>query len=137
MDFNIKMMVDDLILQLFEKAKQKQLLDEDFISFLESLFPDKSSDVIEVVKRGITKYICKPSNRIVWTAMGSNQEHLIYPRLYCSCQDFYKSVVIQGKRKFCKHLLAQVISEGFKEYKVVSLEDSKFKDIVKDLKLKI
>ncbi|MFW9781900.1 MAG: hypothetical protein ACFFFB_06410 [Candidatus Heimdallarchaeota archaeon] len=130
-------MSKDLLLKVFEKARQKQVMDEDFVTYLEHIFPGKSPDVIEVIKRGITKYVYKPSNRIVWTAMGSNQEHLIYPRLYCSCQDFYKSVVIQNKRNFCKHLLAQVISEGFKEFKEVSLEDSKFKDIIKDLKLSL
>ena len=128
-------MSKDLLLKVFEKAKQKPLIDEDFISFIESIFPDKSNDVMEVLKRGITKYIYKPSNRIVWTAMGKNQEHLIYPRLFCSCQDFYKNVVVHKKRNFCKHILAQVISEGFNKFHEKKLEESKFKELVKDLKL--
>ncbi|MFX1325876.1 MAG: hypothetical protein ACFE8N_13060 [Promethearchaeota archaeon] len=130
-------MSKDLLLKVFEKAKQKHQMDDELVSYLDSIFPGKTPDVIEVMKRGVTKYICNPSNRIVWTAMGLNQEHLIYPRLFCSCQDFYKSVVIQGKRSFCKHLLAQAISEGFKKYNEVLLEDSKLQDIVKDLKLNI
>ncbi|MHA2392959.1 MAG: hypothetical protein ACXAEX_13520 [Promethearchaeota archaeon] len=130
-------MSKDLLLKVFERAKQKQLLDEEFISYLDTVFPGKSPDVVEVMKRGVTKYICKPSNRIVWTAMGTNQEHLIYPRFFCSCQDFYKSVVIQSKRNFCKHILAQTLSEGFNNYKEKVLEDKKFKELVKDLKLQI
>ena len=130
-------MSKDLLLKVFEKAKQKQIMDKDFISFIESIFPDKSNDVIEVLKRGITKYTYKPSNRIVWTAMGKNQEHLIYPRLFCSCQDFYKNVVVHKKRNFCKHILAQVISEGFNKFHEKKLEESKFKKLVKDLKLNI
>ena len=128
-------MSKDLLLKVFEKAKQKRLIDEDFISFIESIFPDKSKDVLEVLKRRITKYTYKPSNRIVWTAMGKNQEHLIYPRLFCSCQDFYKNVVVHKKRNFCKHILAQVISEGFNKFHEKKLEESKFKELVKDLKL--
>jgi predicted nucleic acid-binding Zn finger protein len=130
-------MSKDLLLKVFEQAKQKQLIDEEFISFIESIFPDKSYDVLEVLKRGITKYTYKPSNRIVWTAMGKNQEHLIYPRLFCSCQDFYKNVVVYKKRKFCKHILAQVISEALKQFKTVISEDTKFKELIKELKLKI
>lgn len=130
-------MSKDLLLKVFEKAKQKQIMDKDFISFIESIFPDKSNDIIEVLKRGITKYTYKPSNRIVWTAMGKNQEHLIYPRLFCSCQDFYKNVVVHKKRNFCKHILAQVISEGFNKFYEKKLEESKFKKLVKDLKLNI
>jgi len=50
-------MSKDLLLKIFEKVKQKQVIDDDFISFLELVFPDKSSDVMETLKKGITKYI--------------------------------------------------------------------------------
>ncbi len=130
-------MSKDFLLEFFERAKKKKLIDEDLISFLEDIFPEKSTTVIEVLKRGITKYIYKPSNRIVWTAMGENQEHLIYPRIYCSCQDFYKNVVVNKKRNFCKHILAQLISEAFNNYKIVRLGDKKFSMLIGDLKLQI
>ncbi|MFX1376493.1 MAG: hypothetical protein ACFFA0_11840 [Promethearchaeota archaeon] len=130
-------MSKELLLKVFEKAKQKKKIDEDFISYIESIFPDKSADVMETLKRGIAKYTYKPSNRVAWTAMGKNQEHLIYPRLFCSCQDFYKNVVVHNKRRFCKHLLAQVISEALNEFIEKKLEDNNFKDLVKDLKLNI
>jgi len=130
-------MSKDLLFRVFRKAQKKQVLDEEFISFLETIFPDKSNDVLEVLKRGIIKYIYTPSNRIVWAAKGENQEHLIYPKLYCSCQDFYKNVVVKKKRKFCKHILAQTISEAINSFMIVTLEDNKFKEFVSDLRLKI
>ncbi|UCD02274.1 MAG: SWIM zinc finger family protein [Promethearchaeota archaeon] len=130
-------MLKDLFLTVFQKAKEKKVIDDEFISFLETIFPDKSSNVLDVLKRGIIRYTYKPSNRIVWVAMGENQEHLIYPKLYCSCQDFYKSVVVKKKRKFCKHILAQIISDALNSYKEVVLEDKRFKELVADLKLKI
>jgi len=130
-------MSKDLLLKIFEKARQKQIIDEEFINFLELIFPDKSSNVIETLKRGITKYTYKPSNRVVWTAMGRNQEHLIYPKLFCSCQDYYKNVVVNRKRDFCKHIIAQIISEALNNYKVTTLGDKEFKELVSELKLKI
>ena len=130
-------MSEDILLKIFEKVSKKHLIDEDFITFLELVFPDKSSDVMETLKRGITKYTYKPSNRVVWVAMGANQEHLIYPKIYCSCQDFYKSVVVNRTRDFCKHLVAQIISEVLKNFKEKSLPDEKFKEFVSELKLKI
>ena len=130
-------MSKDLLLKIFEKARKKQLIDEDFINFLELIFPDKSSDVMETLKRGITKYIYKPSNRVVWTAMGRNQEHLVYPKLFCSCQDYYKNVVVNKIREFCKHIIAQVISEALHNFKETTLNDKEFKELVGDLKLKI
>ncbi|MCK4286982.1 MAG: SWIM zinc finger family protein, partial [Candidatus Lokiarchaeota archaeon] len=116
---------------------EKQIIDEEFLTFLESVFPDKSATVIEVIKRGITKYVYTPSNRIVWTAKGENQEHMIYPQLYCSCQDFYKNIVIKRKRDFCKHILAQIISEALKSYKLEKVKDQHFNKLIRDFKLKI
>ncbi|GAH27786.1 unnamed protein product, partial [marine sediment metagenome] len=56
--------------------------------------PNKADKVLDVIKKGITKYTYKPSNRVVWLALGENREYLIYPKLYCSCLNFYKEVVI-------------------------------------------
>jgi predicted nucleic acid-binding Zn finger protein len=130
-------MSKDLLFQVFRKAKKKQVIDEEFITYLERIFPNKSTDVLKVLKRGIKKYIYKPSNRIVWAAIGENQEHMIYPKLYCSCQDFYKNVVIKQKRKFCKHIIAQIISEAFNKFEAVFLKDDEFKEFLSNLKLKI
>ncbi|MFX0000865.1 MAG: hypothetical protein ACFE9Q_11765 [Candidatus Hodarchaeota archaeon] len=130
-------MSKDLLIEVFNQAKKKQIIDEEFISFLETIFPGKSMKVIEVLKRGIKKYTYNPSNRIVWVAQGENQEHLIYPKLYCSCQDFYKNVVVKKKHKFCKHILAQIISEALNKFTDVILDNYKFKELIRDLKLKI
>ncbi len=125
----------DLLSEVYSIIKKKGLIDEDLVKYLESIFPNKSPDVLEVIKRGITKYICQPSNRIVWIAMGENNEYLIYPKLYCGCHDFYNSVVIKKKRNFCKHILAQVICEALNNFQERKLEDRKFRGFVSDLKL--
>ena len=130
-------MSKDLLFQVFRIAKRKKVIDEEFITYLETIFPDKSTNVLEVLKRGIIKYIYKPSNRIVWAAKGENQEHMIYPKLYCSCQDFYKNVVIKQKRKFCKHIIAQIISEAFNKFEIIILKDDEFKEFLSNLKLRI
>ncbi|MHA2473879.1 MAG: hypothetical protein ACXAES_11660 [Promethearchaeota archaeon] len=130
-------MSKDLLIKVFEKANQKQIIDEEIISFLEEIFPDKSSNVFESMKRGVTKYISTPSNRVIWTVMGEKTEHLVYPKLFCSCQDFYKSVVILRKREFCKHILAQIIVEAFGTFKEKVLKDSKFKELLNHLKLEL
>ncbi len=130
-------MPDDLLITIFEKAKEKQLLDEELVSFIEDIFPDKSTNVFESIKRGITKYTCTPSNRIIWTVMGKKKAHLVYPMLFCSCQDFYKSVVILRKREFCKHILAQIIIEAFGTFKEKVLEDNKFRELLNDLRLEL
>jgi len=125
----------DLLSEIYSKIKNKGLIDEDFVNFIESIFPDKSPNILKVIKRGITKYTFKPSGKIVWTAMGQNNEYLIYPKVYCGCIDFYKNVVIKRIRGFCKHIIAQVICEALNNYQVSIIEDDKFADFMDDLKL--
>jgi len=125
----------DLLSEIYSKIKNKGLIDEDFVNFIESIFPDKSPNILKVIKRGITKYTFKPSGKIVWTAMGQNNEYLIYPKVYCGCIDFYKNVVIKRVRGFCKHIIAQVICEALDNYQISIIEDDKFANFMEHLKL--
>ena len=126
----------DLLSEVYSKIKNKAIIDEEFVNFIDSIFPDKSPNILKVIKRGITKYTFKPSGKIVWTAMGQNNEYLIYPKLYCGCIDFYKNVVIKRIRGFCKHIIAQVICDALNNYQVKIIEDDKFNEFMDDLKLK-
>ncbi len=125
----------DLLSEIYLKIKQKGEIDDEFVNYLESIYPDKSSEILKAIKRGITKYIFKPSNRIIWTAIGENNEYLIYPKIYCSCIDFYNRVVIKRKKDICKHLIAQSISDALNDFIEKELEDINFPDFIKELKL--
>lgn len=125
----------DLLSEIYSKIKNKGLIDEDFINYIESIFPDKSPNILKVIKRGITKYTFKPSGKIVWTAMGQNNEYLLYPKVYCGCIDFYKNVVIKRIRGFCKHIIAQVICEALDNYQISIIEDDKFANFMEHFKL--
>ena len=140
--FNIilyeKQMSKDLLLSIFQKVKEKGVIDDDLIKDLDNLFSDKSTSILEVIQRGFTKYTYTPSNKVVWGVRAQkppDKEYFIYPKLYCSCHDFYKAVVVERKRSFCKHLLAQTISESLNSYKEVNLQDKEFARRVKDLNL--
>ncbi len=124
----------DLLSEIYSKIKNKGLIDEDFVNFIESIFPDKSPNILKVIKRGITKYTFKPSDKIVWTAMGQNNEYLLYPKVYCGCIDFYKNVVIKRIRGFCKHIIAQVICEALDNYQISIIEDDKFANFMEHFK---
>lgn len=117
-------------------AEKKGAIDEELLNFIDMVFPDKVDKVLKVIKRRITKYTFSPSGRVVWIALGENDEYLLYPKLYCSCQDFYKTVVIQRKRTFCKHLLAQVICEYLPDFREIKLKNDEFNEFIDDLNLK-
>lgn len=120
-------MSEEKIGKLFELVRQRETVDTSLMVFLEAAFSSNPDKIIEALDRGITKYIYKPSNKVLWTAMGREKEYILYPKEFCSCLDFYKEVVINGNRSYCKHLLAQVIARGFHTYQTVELEDYEFK----------
>jgi len=196
----------DFLLKVHNKIQQKGIIDQEIIDYIDAIFLNNSSKVLEVISRGITKVIYKPSNRVIWTVKGENKfikiresnreralamlssiegisksaaeslmqkfedkirdigkiddpeklmeaerigkkkakklikefrnEYLIYPKLYCSCHSYYNNVVIEGSRRFCKHMLAQVICESLNKYDERILEDNEFKEVIIDSKLK-
>ncbi|MFX0180955.1 MAG: hypothetical protein ACFE78_12260 [Candidatus Hodarchaeota archaeon] len=129
-------MTKDLLNNLFQIVKKKGAIDDELINYIEDIFPNKSQKVLEVINKGVSKYIYKPSNRTVWITLGENCEHLIYPTFFCSCQDFYKNVVVKRKRLFCKHILAQIICNALNLHKEVELKDEDFKNLLNDLDMK-
>jgi len=125
----------DLLSDFYLKIKDKDLEEKVLIKKLEQIYPDKSTDVLQVIQRGITKYTFKPSNRIIWTAIGENNEYLIYPKIYCSCIDFYNRVVLKRKKLVCKHLIAQTVCEALNSFENIIVEDKDFNEFMSQLKL--
>ena len=123
-------MSKDLVLKLISIVKEKAQIDDEVLNYINSIFSENAERVLETIKRGITKYYIE--DRIIWTAMGENSEHIIYPKIYCSCQDFYLNVVIERKRDFCKHILAQIICDLLKNYKEKRISYDEFRILFKD-----
>lgn len=129
-------MSKDLLFDVYSIAKKKGVIDDELINFIDTIFPNKADKVLDVIKKGITKYTYKPSNRVIWLALGENREYLIYPKLYCSCLNFYKEVVINQSIGYCKHLITQVICEALNKYEKVKLKDKEFEDLINNLESK-
>jgi predicted nucleic acid-binding Zn finger protein len=129
-------MSKDLLLDVYSIAKKKGVIDDELVNFIDTIFPNKADKVLDVIKKGITKYTYKPSNRIIWLASGEHREYLIYPKLYCSCLNFYREVVKNQSIGYCKHLITQVICEALNKYKKVELKDNEFKGLINKLESK-
>jgi len=128
---------NNIIKSFLEKFKEAGEINKELIKKLKTTFADKIDRALETMERGIIQYTFTPSKRILWTAIGDEREHILYPGLYCDCLDFYKNVVINKKNSICKHLLAQILSLGLKNFKKITLNDEEFIEIYKNNKLKI
>ena len=131
----------DFLLKVYKKVEEKGIIDEELIIYLDSIFSNNAVSILEVLSRGFKKYKYISSNRTIWAVMGKAREieYLIYPRIYCSCLNFYKQVLQFNKKKlvYCKHILAQILSDILKNYQEIELDDNNFSKRIKELKLKL
>ena len=127
----------DFLSKVFLKVERIGSVDEKLELYIDSIFPGKVAKVLEILDKGITKCIFLPSNREIWVVTGKNDEYMIYPKIFCSCYDFYKNACLLKKRPFCKHLLAQVILEAFRVYDVLELQDEEFQSFLKELSMNL
>ena len=94
---------------------------------LKDEFGERFLKAWELVKEGrIKRYIFRPSQRVVWIAIGKRGEYLIYPNIeYCGCNDFYFKV-LEEEEEFCYHLLGQKLAEILRAYEQVEEEDEAY-----------
>ncbi len=79
------------------------------------------SKVKEIMSE-IVKVVFKPSNRQIWMKLGTDKDYIMYPRVYCSCMDFFLQGILKNRKYFCKHLIAQGIVEEITKVKVSDIE---------------
>ena len=102
----------------------KNMLGERFI---------KAWQLIE--QKRIKKYIFKPSNRVIWVAIGIKSEYQILPTSgYCDCSDFYFRVIDQ-EIGFCYHLLSQRLAEALKTYDEVHESDEFYEELMMEWRI--
>lgn len=98
---------------------------------LHNTFGDRFTNAWRLVTENrINKYVFRPSDRIVWIAVGQSGEYLIYPHAgYCSCGDFYFRV-LDGEAALCYHLIAQKIAEALNHFDIIFEEDEVFNTLL-------
>jgi len=105
---------------------------------LSQAFSDRFERAIKLVEeKGVTRYVFKPSGRIVWMVKGRRRPYQVIPATpYCSCDDFYFRV-LGGKRGVCYHLIAQRLASALGEYVEIELPDKRYREIIDKLRPEI
>lgn len=81
------------------------------IDRLSKVFSVPQISKVKEIMNEIVKVVFKPSNRQIWMKLGTDKDYIIYPRVYCSCMDFFLQGIIKKRIYYCKHLIAQGIVE--------------------------
>lgn len=90
-----------------------------------------SERIIRILsEKRIKLHLFEPSMRKVWTIVGANNEHWIYPENdFCSCAGFHFRN-LEGKG-FCYHLDAVKKAKETGEYETVLFSDDEFDFFIK------
>lgn len=119
-------------MDLFKKLTNEKKLSAQLIHLFEKEYGDlfyKSLEFIQKDGPKVKKIIFLPSNLKIWSVEGAKKTYLVYPKIYCQCQDFLlNSIYRQKKYQMCKHLFAQKLSESLKQYIELKFKDKEFKE---------
>ena len=81
------------------------------IDRLSKVFSVPQISKVKEIMSEIIKVVFKPSNREIWMKLGTDKDYIMYPRVYCSCMDFFLQGIIKKQKHYCKHLITQGIVE--------------------------
>ncbi len=69
-----------------------------------------------VIKEGKNKYEAP-----IWFYIGTRSDHIIVPRLYCSCKHFVIRVMSEKQSLGCLHIAGQKLAEEKRIYRVIEM----------------
>ena len=102
---------------------------------LSKIYGSRFAKAWELLKeKRIKKYGFNSSGKTLWIVIGGEHEYVIYEKVgFCSCEDFYFSVM-RGEALACCHLVAQRLAQELNDYDVVEAEDRLFDPLMEGWK---
>lgn len=108
-----------------EKRLSKEELSQDDIDYFRERYGKRFVRALRAVEEGrVFKYCFRPSESTKWMVKGKRREYLLIPETFCTCRDFYQTVVIDHEAKMCYHLLAQRIAELREQFTQINASDT-------------
>jgi predicted nucleic acid-binding Zn finger protein len=68
-----------------------------------------------------------------WIYIGRRRDHILVPRVYCTCRDFVIRVMSEKKRLSCKHLIIQKIAEANNTYRTLNINVKEYVKIIREI----
>jgi predicted nucleic acid-binding Zn finger protein len=117
------------------QAKAEGKLSGKNLTELYDLFGQRFTKALEALKENrVKRYTFKPSNRVVWIAVGRERDYLIMAEAdFCTCDDFYFRV-LDKKIHLCYHLLAQKIARNLGWFAPIEENDELYECLMNEWK---
>ena len=90
-------------------------------------YGNRFTKALKTVDEGkVKKYVIPDSHIERWIVVGSKKEYIIVDDIYCSCYDFYRSVLQLQEIDKCYHLLAKMIAAKSQRYDTIEITFQQF-----------
>ena len=81
------------------------------------------------ISKKVRRYEFAPSGRVVWAVQGRKGEYQVIPDIpFCYCDDYYFRVM-DRKRGFCYHIIAQRIAAALNQFEEIEKRDSQYSTV--------
>jgi predicted nucleic acid-binding Zn finger protein len=94
----------------------------------------KNSERIEsiVSEKRVKLHLFEPSQRKIWTVVGTGEEHWLDPEnKYCSCLGYYFGI-LEGKDT-CYHLASLSLAKKENKIEIITFTDEEYADFLSGL----
>ncbi len=81
-----------------------------------------------VIKEGKSKYEAP-----IWLYIGTRSDHIIVPRLYCSCKHFVIRVMSEKQSLGCIHIVGQKLAEEKRLYRVIEMSHKEYLEAIYEI----
>ncbi len=111
----------------------------DTINYINGLTEREIKSMPEIVSRaGLRKMVrlyIKEYNEWapVWVYIGTRRDHIVIPRMYCTCKNFTIKVMAKKQELACKHLIIQWVAYKNKTYRKLELSVNEYLKIIHEI----
>ncbi|MFX0068638.1 MAG: hypothetical protein ACFFA1_05255 [Promethearchaeota archaeon] len=120
-------------IETMNEIKKSKCLSGKSIDWLASKFGERFWKALRATSEGgVKKYIFEPSEREVWIVVGKARDYFIVSDLYCSCEDFYMSVVVRKRSPLCYHILSKMFAEMLGLFSTYKVHDDRYNELIKE-----
>ncbi|TFF89210.1 MAG: hypothetical protein EU549_01380 [Promethearchaeota archaeon] len=118
------------VLKEIAKNKNKSISLKQFKT-LDGLFDKRFWKGLKLsIQNNVKKYIFLPSKRIVWIVSSESRDYYTLDNFFCNCKDFFINIVSRREIKYCKHLIAKLLSISLDNYDSIEIADDRYKTLI-------
>ncbi|MBD3230694.1 MAG: hypothetical protein GF329_21125 [Candidatus Lokiarchaeota archaeon] len=117
--------------EILKRISETKAISRKQFNILEQLYRKRFWKGLKLsIQDSVKKYIFLPSKRIVWIVSSESRDYYTLDNYFCNCKDFFINVVSRRETKYCKHLIAKLLSISLENYESIEIADDRYRTLI-------